>query len=245
MDAEPGDIASFEQGLSILAVAGHLLEIDPFYCKMISRIDFSDCVANDGVVPEDSQRFPGATNVIMGLGNDGPAHIQETAWSGDAIYDTLVWSMNVPRRVPTPAPTPTPDPEPDPDPDPNPDPSPAVGPAPNSPDTLSPGELLRPGDIIHSSSGRYHLGYQGDGNLVLYDENWLPLWASDTAGTSAGVVGMQGDGNFVMYDATNTPVWSSGDSFNHPGAWLGVQNDGNVVIYDVDGTPLWATNTAR
>jgi hypothetical protein len=49
----------------------------------------------------------------------------------------------------------------------------------------------------------------------------------------------------VVYDAAGIPRWASGDSWNHPGAWLAVQNDGNVVIYDTDGTPLWHTGTVQ
>ena len=67
------------------------------------------------------------------------------------------------------------------------------------------------------------------------------MWASGTSGTRAGVTALQDDGNFVIYDAAGTPVWASGDSYQHPGAYLVVQNDGNVVIYDPNGSALWAT----
>jgi len=115
----------------------------------------------------------------------------------------------------------------------------------NDPGRLWPGDVLYPDQGIRSADGRYFLVYQGDGNLVLYDEMWTPIWNTGTASTAPGLVAMQGDGNFVMYDARGVAIWASNASFNHPGAFLALQTDGNVVIYDVDGTPLWATNTWR
>ena len=55
---------------------------------------------------------------------------------------------------------------------------------------------------------------QDDGNLVVYDANKNPIWATGTNG--------QGEGPYK----------------------LKVQEDGNVVLYDKDKNPLWATNTA-
>jgi predicted heme/steroid binding protein len=107
---------------------------------------------------------------------------------------------------------------------------------------LWPGEVLYPGQEVTSPDGRFHLIYQGDGNLVLYRWDWVPIWNSQTAGTSAGFTAMQGDGNFVVYDASGAPVWSSGTN-GHPDAYLAVQNDGNVAIYDPSGAMLWSTGT--
>ena len=72
---------------------------------------------------------------------------------------------------------------------------------------------------------------------------WQALWASNTAGTSAGFTAMQGDGNLVVYDALGNYVWAS-DTWGNPGAFLVVQGDGNLVIYaDYDNSALWASNT--
>jgi hypothetical protein len=110
---------------------------------------------------------------------------------------------------------------------------------------LNPGEVLFPNERVDSADARYHFVYQGDGNLVLYDEAWQPLWASHTENSVPGALVMQGDGNLVIYDGNGVAIWASRTSFRHPGAFLVVQTDGNVVIYDVDGTPLWATDTWR
>ncbi len=96
-------------------------------------------------------------------------------------------------------------------------------------------------DRITSADGRFHLAYQGDGNLVLY-QGATPIWASGTDYGNYGRAVMQSDGNFVIYDQWGSAIWHTNTGGN-PGAYLIVQNDGNVVIYSSQGWPLWATNT--
>ncbi len=263
LEADPTDIMAFRQSSALVGLSWFLLSIDPFYCSLISG---GECVANDGVVPYTSQEYPGAPNIYIGLDNDGPAHSQEMPLGENVLADALTWYLHVPVRTATPAPPPPPPPPPPPTPTPQPDPPPptpapppAPDPAPPSPGggggggsdpaghggQLSSGEALFPGDRVDSADGRYHFVYQGDGNLVLYDESWQPLWASHTENSVPGAVVMQGDGNLVIYDGNGVAIWASRTSFRHPGAFLVVQGDGNVVIYDVDGTPLWATDTWR
>ena len=57
-----------------------------------------------------------------------------------------------------------------------------------------------------------YLAMQEDANLVIYDKNDVPTWAS---GSSPGRfsegpyrVEMQDDGNLVVYDKSNTALWS-------------------------------------
>lgn len=115
-------------------------------------------------------------------------------------------------------------------------PGPAPAPPPN---VLASGARLTPGQSLTSSDGRFRLVYQGDGNLVLYDEALkTPVWWSATSGRSAGMVGMQGDGNLVIYDASITPLWMSGTAAN-ASARLVLQSDGNLVVYTADGRPVW------
>jgi hypothetical protein len=260
IEAPPGDIYALNQGFSLSGVADFLLTIDRTYCRMVSRVDMSQCVPNDGIVPIDSQEYPNAPTIYIGGDNDGPAHIQETQFSDDALFTAITSYMHVQPRVGgpwTPGPTQPPSavpppplppaeiappPPPSPDPPPPPDPEPDPQPGPTGSGIMAPGDLLWPGGEVDSPAGNRHLAYQGDGNLVIYNQDWYPLWASDTPGTAPGVVGMQGDGNLVLYDADGQPLWAS-NTAGHPGAYLAVQNDGNVVIYDVDGTPLWSTGT--
>ena len=115
-------------------------------------------------------------------------------------------------------------------------------------DDMQAGEVLNPGQSITSSNGRYSFVYQTDGNLVLYrTSGWTPLWASNTAGQSAGVCIMQTDGNLVVYNAGVQPVWSS-DTWQDPlnsGSRMVMQDDGNAVVYRPDNTPTWASNTMQ
>ena len=98
---------------------------------------------------------------------------------------------------------------------------------------------LLPDESFRSSSGRYRLTYQSDGDLVLYDEQMRTrLWTANTAGTAPGQTLLQTDGNFVVYDSAGVNRWSSGTSGN-PNAYLAVQDDGNLVIYGSDGQPIW------
>ena len=118
-------------------------------------------------------------------------------------------------------------------------PTPVAAPAPRTSDTLPAGGRLTAGQSITSSSGRYRLLYQTDGNLVLYDDvSGAVVWSSNTRGTSAGQALMQADGNFVVYDVQGTGLWSSGTAGN-PNARLVLQNDGNGVVYRSDGLPIW------
>src|SRR5205809_6150613 len=115
-----------------------------------------------------------------------------------------------------------------------------------NPDQLLPNESLGPDESLMSANGRYTFVYQGDGNLVLY-ENYQPqqrraLWASDTAGRPAASCDMQGDGNLVLYASDGQAVWST-DTSHDPGSRLVVQDDGNVVIYRPNNSAAWATNT--
>jgi hypothetical protein len=82
------------------------------------------------------------------------------------------------------------------------------------------------------------LSYQGDGNLVAYQQA-SPYWSSDSAGTTANRAAMQTDGNFVVYDVANVPRWNSG-THGHPGAFLRMLASCAATVYDTDGTTvLW------
>jgi len=237
-----GDPQAIQQAQSLFSIAGHLASIDEVYCAMVSSPSLNQCVPNDGVVPHTSQRYPNALNIVLGTdGTWGPAHTRMTRESDDALYQALAEVMQIPARGASPPPTPVPPPS-----------GPSVPPGggssgpgyPDSRSVMRPGDRLRPGEAIRSDDGRFTLSYQGDGNLVLYQQG-TPLWASGTNGRAPGSVVMQHDGNFVMYDANDLPIWASGSSLGYPGAWLTVQSDGNVVIYSAQGVPLWATNTVR
>ncbi|HEY3162533.1 MAG TPA: matrixin family metalloprotease [Vicinamibacterales bacterium] len=106
-------------------------------------------------------------------------------------------------------------------------------------DKLPAGARLVSGQSLISLDGRYRLAYQGDGNLVLYDEvAHAAPWSSGTAGMSTGQVVMQTDGNFVLYDGLNRPRWMSGTP-SYASTRLVLQTDGNLVVYTPDGQAPW------
>jgi hypothetical protein len=52
---------------------------------------------------------------------------------------------------------------------------------------------------------------QNDGNLVIYDANGNPTWASNTQfkGISPYKLIMQTDRNLVIYDGNGKPTWAT------------------------------------
>jgi hypothetical protein len=106
---------------------------------------------------------------------------------------------------------------------------------PRSRDALTSGESLRGDEALVSPNGRYQLLYQldgnlviygsegptwwsatdgesvgsldmqGDGNLVLYDEQGRPLRATRTDGNPGAMVQLQDDGNLVVYADPHGP----------------------------------------
>lgn len=77
-------------------------------------------------------------------------------------------------------------------------------------DVLHPGQSLRAGQTIPSSSGSYGVTMQTDGNLVVYRSDGSSVWSTGTHGSGAVTANMQQDGNFVLYTADGRPVWSTG-----------------------------------
>jgi hypothetical protein len=101
------------------------------------------------------------------------------------------------------------------------------------------GQAMQPNDALSSDDGWYTLAFQYDGNLVLYDGNFSPVWWTGTDNSGAVLAIMQDDGNFVLYDSGYTPLFWTGTDGNG-GAFLRVQDDSNVVVYSDSWIPLWA-----
>lgn len=109
-------------------------------------------------------------------------------------------------------------------------------------DRLGSDQRLQVNESLESPSGQHSLLLQEDGNLVLYDQDRQPVWASGTDGQQVSDATMQADGNLVLHGPSGDAVWAS-DTYGNNGAYLVLQDDRNLVIYAADGSPLWATNT--
>ena len=101
--------------------------------------------------------------------------------------------------------------------------------------------ILNANEPLLSNNEKYRLILQGDGNLVLYNEQWKPLWASWTVGKGGIYLIMQADGNLVLYDKNWVAVWNSRTSGKGVSS-LNMQDDGNLVIYNSKGY-TWASWT--
>lgn len=113
-----------------------------------------------------------------------------------------------------------------------------------SKDSLQIGESLLPNQAIWSNNRQFRLIYQQDSNLVLYrNKDNAALWASGTAGQSAGRFEMKNDGVMALYSPDNTMVWASRFS-NNPviGYQLQLADTGTANIVSADGTVIISIN---
>lgn len=99
---------------------------------------------------------------------------------------------------------------------------------------------LRQGQSVQI--GLFTLVMQGDGNLVLYEQNGPAVWSSGTYGQDCSggqcLAVFQSDGNFVVYNGV-TPLWNSG-TYGHPGAQLTLSAETpQLEIVDTDQSILW------
>ena len=66
---------------------------------------------------------------------------------------------------------------------------------------------------FNKSKGPYVMRVQVDNNLVIYDGNSKPLWASHNTGKEPRGLGakltMQNNGNLVFYDDIGAPIWNT------------------------------------
>jgi hypothetical protein len=93
-----------------------------------------------------------------------------------------------------------------------------------------------------TTCNKYNLVFQNDGNLVLYNPNSNPIWATGTEGRAVRM-SVQPDGNVVLYDFSNQPIWATNTTGN-PGAVLTLQTDGNLVVYGRNRKPIFSTGTS-
>ncbi|MEV6618363.1 mannose-binding protein [Streptomyces sp. NPDC051051] len=88
------------------------------------------------------------------------------------------------------------------------------------------------------TTNRIRMVMQTDGNLVVYNEQGKPLWASMTFGENHRAI-FQADGNLVIHNGDDRPIWAS-KSHGHDNAQLVLRADAKVVILH-NGTVIWST----
>jgi hypothetical protein len=100
-------------------------------------------------------------------------------------------------------------------------------------DTLYPGDRLTANQSMYSATGGYRLTMQGDGNLVLYDNNNQWQRQTYTQGNPGAYLEMQSDGNLVLYNASRTSaLWHRPGSSYTMGSYATLQPDMNFVLYN-------------
>src|SRR5260370_172768 len=95
------------------------------------------------------------------------------------------------------------------------------------------------------SVGALSLVMQGDGNLVLYQQDGTPVWFTGTGGQDCSAdqcfAVFQGDGNFVVYNGS-TPLWNSGTP-GYPDAQLLLSTEApEFEIIDTNNNLLWSND---
>ena len=99
-------------------------------------------------------------------------------------------------------------------------------------DSIQSGQELGSNQYIESANSLYRFYLQGDGNLVLRDQQTgSALWASNTNGQSGTRLVMQSDGNLVLYTSADVAVWDSntnGTSAN----LLRLNDNGSLILYN-------------
>ena len=97
--------------------------------------------------------------------------------------------------------------------------------------------------FLESKDGRFKMVVQGDGNLVIYQQD-KSIWASNTAGEGSPEfeLAIQNDGNVVLY-GRNGSIWATNTNSAGSGPYtLVMQNDGNLVLYDRKAS-IWQSGT--
>ncbi|MFI5674177.1 mannose-binding protein [Streptomyces cellulosae] len=120
---------------------------------------------------------------------------------------------------------------------PKPKPKPKATPKPNwSTETVSATSVLEVNQAW--TTNRIRMVMQTDGNLVVYNEEGKPIWASMTFGQNHRAI-FQTDGNLVIHNGDDRPIWAS-QTWGNEGAQLVLRADAKVTIVN-NGRVVWST----
>jgi hypothetical protein len=115
-------------------------------------------------------------------------------------------------------------------------------------DRLKANQVLQKDEKLVSANGRFEFVHQGDGNIVLYDNQptGRAIWAANSNGSSTRKITLQADGNLVQTEvSSNRERWSSGTRGRGDDTSVFImQDNGNAVILS-DGNQIWETGTKQ
>ena len=107
------------------------------------------------------------------------------------------------------------------------------------------------GQHLMSQNCKYRLRMNGDGNIVLHQQDIqsgdysIVKWKSDSQGqgTPPYRLIMQYDNNLVLHDSLGNPLWAT-DTSGHgtSGGNALLHDDGSFVVYDGHGETIWSIN---
>lgn len=101
------------------------------------------------------------------------------------------------------------------------------------------GNGLRPGQSLSSANRLYHLVFQTDGNIAIYDKCNKVLWATSTANQSAGLFVLQSDGNLAVRTGDYSRVVKNFATTGRGANFVKITDSGFLGIYDANGRQVW------
>lgn len=100
------------------------------------------------------------------------------------------------------------------------------------------GENIPRGQVFKVPSGIFI--FQLDGNAVIYENNTVAIWHTNTANNGYKLV-FERNGNLILYHRNGLPLWDTGS--NRRGERLVFQSDRNLVIYNRKNFTVWHSGT--
>ena len=101
--------------------------------------------------------------------------------------------------------------------------------------------FLSMGDTVSSPSGDFNVHFNGDGDLVLDDQNGNVVWSADVSGGFRCY--MQQDGNLIIRSSEMAAIWTSHTSGNED-AHLIVDDGGRLSVV-LGNSPVWMAGLPR
>ena len=103
-------------------------------------------------------------------------------------------------------------------------------------------EFLQKGKYLESTTGRYRLKLQVNGNLEIFCQN-VSIWETKTVNDNVDFLYFDPNGNLVLFGIDESVIWAAG--IGEHATTLIMQDDGNLVLYKDDSESVWSTGTSN